>query len=352
MTRDELAALIDDANTDFAELATDTLSVETPTATYLAQVADVAFGDIDNDFINELVFGGLADFSVARSCNDGDNGNPGSLRYLLVTYDYVSTTLEKSGTAFSSDNDWNVLYPGNCSNSPATRTIRNVFVNVLNFDSYRDAEIQANQFIFSGLPEHGWDWAQRADFTLPQTVLMSDENTDLVFDSSSNSIVIDDIDGNGFDDIVTYTGGDSAVRIYSWRESLDPQSGDAIPELFQSGFIAVETSDPNLGTIAGTRINPILVRFDGDGVNEGDVQTLQFVDHVFTLTEPVVLAAIAAPPCTNEPWQNREACTSSWGRAETSGTALSWTRAQKSSAFRPSWPCRRSWASIAARRTR
>jgi hypothetical protein len=82
----------------------------------------------------------------------------------------------------------------------------------------------------------------------------------------------------------------------------------------------VNTTDPDRGVIPGIRLNPILLAFDADGRNEGDVQTLEFVGHRFVLTEPLVLAALAAPPCQLNIGQNTDACTTSWGTARVSGT--------------------------------
>ena len=315
------AFVLDDANRDFAVLLADALSVVTGSATYHAQVADVAIGDLDGDFVNEIVFGGLADLTVARSCNVDGDGGPGTLRYLLLVYDFTGSAINRTRTAFSSDADWNSLYPGYCSNSPADRAIRFLEVNLLDFDGDREPEIQANQFIFSGVPEQDWTWSQRADFTLPQGVLMPDENAALVFDRNSARIVVHDTDGDGRDDIVSYRGGDDAIRIYAWHQTLDGQGAPSgPPQIIRRARIGVETADPDLGTRAGQNLNPILVAFDADGRNEGDVQTLQFLRHEFALTEPLVLAAIAAPPCSPDIGQNTDACTSSWGNAQTSGT--------------------------------
>jgi len=313
--------VFDDANNGFAQLLADTLSVETGSTTYHAQVADVTIGDLDGDFVGDIVFGGLADLTVARSCNFDGNGNAGTLRYLLVAYEFNGTGIEKTKTAFSSDADWDSLYPGYCSGSPATRAIRFLAVNILDFDNDRLPEIQANQFIFSGIPEHGWVWKQRAAFTLPQGVLMPDENTDLVFDRNTASILINDVDGDGRDDIVTYRGGDSGIRIYSWRQPLTPSGApDGPPELYTRAFIGTKTTDATGGTLIGRHINPMLVMLDADGQNEGDVQTLQFINHRLEFSEPLVLAAIAAPPCKFDVGQNTDACTSSWGTAEVTGT--------------------------------
>lgn len=309
--------VLDDASHGFAELLADTLSVETDTTTYQAQVADVAIGDIDRDFVGDIVFGGLADLTVARSCNVDGNGDPGSLRYLLIAYEFNGKDISKTKTAFSSDTDWSSLYPGYCSNNDAsTWAIRFLDVNILDFDGDSVADIQANQFIFSGIPEHGWVWDQRATFRLPENVLFPDENTDLVFDRNTARIIVNDIDGNGREDIVSYRGGDNGIRIYSWRQNAPNEP----PELYTLAFIGAETTDPDGGTLVGHTVNPMLVMLDADGLNEGDVQTLQFVGHRLEFSEPLVLAAIASPPCKLDIGQNTDSCTSSWGTAEARGT--------------------------------
>jgi hypothetical protein len=314
--------VLDDAKHGFAELLADTLLVATDSATYQAQVADVAIGDLDGDFVPDILFGGLADLTATRSCNTDGNGNPGSLRYLLIAYEFNGKDIIKTRTAFSSDTDWDSLYPGYCSGHDAyTWAIRFLDVNILDFNNDRVADIQANQFIFSGIPEQGWVWSQRATFTLPPQVLFPDENADLVFDRNSAKIIVNDVDGNGRQDIVSYRGGNNGIRIYSWRQPVNLSGAPSgPPELYTLGFIGVSTTDPDGGTLVGHTTNPMLVMLDADGSNEGDVQTLQFVGHRLEFSEPLVLAAIAAPPCKRDIGQNTDACTSSWGTAEVSGT--------------------------------
>jgi hypothetical protein len=309
--------VLDDANHGFAELSADTLSVATGSDTYQAQVGDVAIGDIDGDMVNEIVFGGLAGLANSTTCN-----NTGSLRYLLITYEFTGSRIEKTKTAYSSDRD--SLYPGNCNNNDAnTWAIRFLSVNILNFDDDRIPEIQANQFIFSGMPEPGLAWSQRANFILPSSVMFPDTgtNTNLVFDRNSARIIVNDVDGNGRDDIVSYRGGDSGIRIHSWRQPLNQQGAPSgPPELYALAYVGTATTSTGSGNLAGRSVNPILVMLDADGQNEGDVQTLQFVDHRLEFIEPMVLAAIAAPPCKFDKGQNTDACTSSWGNSDVSGT--------------------------------
>lgn len=303
--------ILDDAAHRYAERLADTLSVVASSGTYHAQVADVTIGDIDDDLIGEIIFGGLADLTVAQSCNTDGNGGRGSLRYLLVMYEFTGSGFNKSRTAFSSDSDGNSLYPAYCQNQDAySRALRFVDVNVLDFDDDHRPDLQANQFIFGGFPAHGANWVQRANFTLPPGVFLPDESARLVFDRNSAEIIVLDADGDGRDDLMTYRGGDDAIRIFSWR--LNTASDE--PELFQLARIPVQA------TIAGVSLNPLLVAFDADGRNEGDVQTLDFIEHQLEFTEPVVLAAVAAPPCAEGIGQVVDACTSAWGTAVVTGT--------------------------------
>jgi hypothetical protein len=313
--------VLDDAAHGLAELLADTLVVEAGSSSYPAQVADVAIGDIDGDQVNEIVFGGLAGLTTSVTCNNGPVG-PDSLRYLLLSYEFTGQGIHRTRTASSSDADSGSLYPGYCNQHDAyTWAIRFLDVNILDFDDDRVADIQANQFVFSGIPEQGWVWGQRAAFTLPEQVLFPDEDSDLVFDRSTARIIVNDVDGNGRQDLLSYRGGANGIRVHAWRQPLSP-SGDASgpPELFTLAFIGVKTTSPDGGTLVGSRLNPMLVALDADGLNEGDVQTLQYVGHRLEFTEPLVLAAIAAPPCLFGKGQNTDACTSSWGTARVSGT--------------------------------
>jgi hypothetical protein len=316
--------VFDDADHGLEQRVADTLSIVSGAGTYHAQVADVAIGDIDDDLVGEIVFGGLAGLAGSRSCNAGDDGGYGDLRYLLIQYEYTGNGFSKSKTAFSHDSDANALYPSSCSgNDAASWGMRFLAVNILDFDNDRQVDIQANQFIFSGIPQQGWRWTQRAKFNLPDLVFMPDTNEDLVFDRNSAAILVQDVDGNGRDDFVTYRGGDEFIRVYSWREgqaALGAPPPPPPPELYQMATIAIDNTTDGVGFGPGRSASPLLIAFDADGLNEGDVQTLRFIEHQFAFTEPMVLAAIAAPPCAAGIGQMIDACTSSWGTAQATGT--------------------------------
>lgn len=146
--------IFDDATAGFTQLLADNPSVTSADGTFVPQVIDAAIGDLNRDGVAEILFGGVVALTEDQSCGqaqDSTGADVQVLHYTLAAYEYNGISINKTRVAYSTDGD--ILYPAGCSESGAGENyIRFLDVNILDFDGDRDAEIQANQFIFDTLP--------------------------------------------------------------------------------------------------------------------------------------------------------------------------------------------------------
>jgi hypothetical protein len=269
--------------------------VITTSSTHVAQTLDLAIGDFDDDGLNEIMAAGVAGMM---------NGNPvcnvgGNVRYVAVMYEFDGRSVGKTSMAASTAAD--VLSATDCPDSELM--MRFAFVNAVDLDGDLDHEFHVNQYVFSAFPAQNATWATAALAVLDPMALFP-QGSRLVFDRHSAVIQSGDVNGDGRGDLVSFRAGVPELTVYS--ATLDG--------FYRSARIPIET----LGLYASTprAMNPQLVPFSGDLANEGDIVVLQFAGHFLDFTEPLVIAALAAPPCMEEVGQNIDACTTTWGRSE------------------------------------
>ncbi len=83
--------VFDDAARDFAQLVADTPTVVTTGSTQVAEAADVAIGDFDDDDINEVVAGGITGMVGGSGCGN----EQGPVRYVAAMYEFDGRTREQ-----------------------------------------------------------------------------------------------------------------------------------------------------------------------------------------------------------------------------------------------------------------
>jgi len=295
----------DDGGEDFLQLIAASPEVVTPTSTFVADVASAAIGDFDGDDINEILVAGLSGLTDAGVlCNDSPDG-PGPLRYLAVMYEFDGLSFGQTYSSHTADAD--SIYPSNCVDD-GPWLIRYPYVNAVNLDNDRQHELHINQFVFDSLPAAGNPWGLSSLAILPRSVFFTDGTSDrAVFDRSTAIITTGDVNGDGRGDIVSARSGVDIVQIFS---------NTVEDGFYRSGRILLETVDPAYTTSTGA-FNPQIVVYNGDMAAEGDVQVMHFDSHVVDFSEPIVIAALAAPPCIDHIDQNHESCVTSWGKSET-----------------------------------
>lgn len=282
--------IYDDATTDFAPLKGGFIEGEDNGLTHKAIVGDTALGDIDGDGRDEIILGGLTEFAADNSCQ--------SYGHLLVALDDAADGLEPIGTIYL-DANFNT-----CEDYRAL-TVRFVHINTFDLDRDGRAEVQANQFIFE-------DWFEAAPWTqiheLPESAFVPEEQG--VLSNLTTTIVTGDYMGapgdfsaDGSDDLIVFSQGVGELGIYG----LEPPHDD---------FTKLETIQmPDLPSDGPVRAILVPVNVDDDS----PILRYDGGSHRLVFTEPIPIAALAAPPCKTGIGQNIDACTTAFGNTE-SGT--------------------------------
>jgi len=279
--------VFDDGLASFTELASGRIIATVDAATHPAVVADVAVGNLDADAAGEILFGGLTE--IQQTCEPVEH-------FMMVLDDGVRGLGELAASVSP------VSPPSDCPEFDPW-TVEFVHANTLDIDGDGDAEIQVGQFVFEGVPGVGVGWESGAanSTQLSDTLLFpTGANGGLVLTRGTNSLVVADMNGDGREDLVSFRQGNPEVDVY----------GTGIGGITRIATVPVvedSSLDPQ---------DPILVAIDLD--LEG--QVLEYLgDHKLIFTEPLIQAVLAAPPCADGIGQNTDACTTTWGRFESSG---------------------------------
>ncbi|MEZ5962252.1 MAG: VCBS repeat-containing protein [Planctomycetota bacterium] len=293
--------VVDDEERGFAHLAEDLLFALSSSEAHVAQVADVAIGNFDQDEYGEILLAGVSGLTVFDSCNEAS-----SHRYVAAIYDFDGRSLQRSFAAHTLAED--PIFPSNCSDD-GPWTMRFAHASAIDIDGDRSDEIQINQYVFDALPLPGERWESNAIAILPRATLFPAGRTgESVFDRSTAAMTVSDPNGDGREDLVVFRTGNDTLDVYS----LVGQ------DFVRHAALPIELTDPIYGTL-DQPVNPIILSMEANLDNEGQTQRLEFVRHVQDFTEPLVLAALAAPPCIRGIGQNVEACSTTWGRFTSRG---------------------------------
>ncbi|MCA8963578.1 MAG: VCBS repeat-containing protein [Planctomycetes bacterium] len=240
----------------------------------------VAMGDIDGDGLDEIVVGGVTEFTT--QCN--------TPLMLMVAYDDKEHAFAKlGGTGFSFQRSLS-----GCG-SPANRYIRTVHVNTLDIDNDGVDEISANVDVFDDFL-NTTPWTSVQDWRLPDVAMTQSSSNSSLFDRNTSSFVVGDFTGDDYEDIATYyqtpagsTSQVERVRIYGLT-----QLSSQIQELRS---IQCVNNNPVQGA-AYPMLLPANVDLDSPVLSYSEAE------YKLVFSEPVVLAALAAPPTQSGIGQN------------------------------------------------
>ncbi|MEL6186999.1 MAG: hypothetical protein AAFU79_20425, partial [Myxococcota bacterium] len=287
-------ALYDDLPGGLVELSNQLITVTLPEEVLNVRGGDVALADVDGDGLDEVVFGGLT--ALGRTCNLE------SYAALEVWDDRVHQL-----SALTANKVRFVDRRQPCS-SGASHRISRFPIQGLDLDDDRAEEIHALEWIYEDLAAGGGALVELA--TLPQEEWLSPTSSGsrAQIHWSTTSFAVGDVNSDGRQDLLYYTQRQSQGQyvqawgldmIDGWKQLTEVETRFENDEDQRPQIVSADL-DEDLGTM-------------GLRYSEGS--------HQLVFTQPVIIAALAAPPCAEDSSQDLGACTTSFGTGTTSGTS-------------------------------
>jgi hypothetical protein len=272
--------VFDDHNTSYAQISTADVSAPDEIGiTKTAVVADVSLGDIDGDGLDEIIFGGLTNISSGGGCK--------SYGHILFALDDRTHQLAPMGSKFFTH------FFKQCPAFAAWR-LRYLHVNTIDLDGDNIDEIQVNQFIFNNF-KTAEPWTEL--YTLPESQFFL-VNSFGWFDRSTSAMEVGDVTGDGRQNVIFYNPTFNKIEIWG-DDQINGWTGMAtIPTKFGSA------QNPN---------NPIVLPVNLD--KDSPVLKYSAAEYKYVFTEPVLIAALAAPPCVLNSGQQINDCRTRYGTA-------------------------------------
>lgn len=256
-----------------------------------AVTADVTLGDFDGDGVDEVAFAGLTRFRF--DCAEDDYG--------VVVLDDLPR--EMKPVAFGAFAE---VKPGCAGGTALPGLVYEVMANALEWDGDHPKELQVNELLLD---------VEGDEVVTLGSVDALPRASERHFSEASQSIVTADVTKDGLDEVISFSNHDGTLRFRGRARDAD---GEVAPFAFELPYSA------------GEERAPVLVPFD----NDLDGHSLRYVagSHRVELSEPIVHAVLAAPPCSAELGQDLDECTTTWGRAQASGSEQSRTTTGTASA--------------------
>jgi len=312
--------LLDDAEHGLAVLRDEPVALDDglPSGPAIALHADAAIGDFDGDNVDEILLVGPTEDPDA-AC--------GEFEYFGYAIDDGMSGYADLGGRRITD-----LFDGCLQNEPLTMWWIPALACDLDHD--RIDEVFVGRFAFELDPEGGVVWRSvtasgGGDLELPESMFFdigSGTGTQ-EYHRSTASIVAGDFDsvaiGNesgSADDIACFYQGTDEIRIYPFERAPSGNPGLGAPKPF---FLLTEYPGPGAYY---TELHPCNV--DEDSITLVRTET----EHELVYTEPVVLAVLAAPPCTTGIGQNLGACATTFGNTVSQSTEETRTLSASASA--------------------
>ena len=272
--------------------------------TVSAAVAGLATDDLDGDSLDEVIFGGLEE--VVSGCNSSDTTANG-LKHVMIAIGNHSNDfalVDASAAAIGIPN---------CDANKGF-LLRYTHVNTLDFDGDDDVDIQLNTMIFDSFPGEDWSASLLGEIT-DSSVMLGDQEEGLWFDRSNSTMMVTDQTADAIDDIVSIFLDEQQPYLKVWRCDKNEDTGKCDVSL--ATRVALRPGDMNPFGSSNpdsiSNVNPILVAVD---VDNDDVTLYKYdQEHILDFTEPMVIVALAAPPCVENVGQALDECVTTWGSA-------------------------------------
>jgi len=274
----------DDQNAHFAPLQ-DGIVQGKDGSVFNALIAAPAVIDVDADGVGEVVLAGLVSHESAQP-----------VELILIALDDPAHRFATLAVKHTLD------YRDLSSDGSGEQRYENVLVNGLDFDGDLAQDIQVNQVVFSNFSKSAAPFSKLFEINAEEF----QTKQGFEFRPDNSTMAVGDMNGDKHDDIVALSRDRDAVFIWGFQ-GLDATSKKPLYGKVDS--IPVKQTD------MGSHDYPMLVPVNVDD----DTSLLEFSEAKsdFVFTEPVLIAAIAAPPCQNDIGQSLDACQTSFGTAET-----------------------------------
>lgn len=290
--------IYDDALTRFETLTADNLVVGQDNGTHIALVADVALGDIDGDGRDEILLAGLTDMS-RNGCD-----SYGHLHVALDDAEDETRPLSSMGDRLIRDTHFQ---SSGCNSNSHSIVSRKVFVNAFDVDGDGVDEIHAGRRIFEDFTEvEAWTEAgnDQGEWIVPRDEIHRPDTTSAgAISDATGQMATGDFNGDGREDLVIFMQWRSEISVWG-------VTGPSVDTGTWEKIIGIETQFTN----GQSRVFPVVLPCNVD--KDGLALKYSEASYKFVFTEPILIAALAAPPCASGIGQNVDACVSAYGVSE------------------------------------
>ena len=296
-------SVLDDAEGDWQwRIDAERVRVSSDGAPLTARVLDAAAGDVDGDGVDELVLGGLPSFVPAEPC---------AFEVLLAVKDDALTDFAPFG---GSDSASQVVrrttsLAGRCASENPLQ-LRFVEVETADLDDDGRAEVFAEGWVFDDFTQQAFVPMEDAEISAE---LLYPRNAEGQFfglvEASSRQFRIGDLNHDKRQDVIVSTPASGGIRIFG------------LSDIYGFSEIGHLAGQPNPPDGAVPLVLPVNVNRDTLALKYSEAE------RSLVFTEPVVLAAIATPPCDASLGQDISQCRTAYtnGTSTTIERADSWS---------------------------
>ncbi len=301
--------IFDDLQNNQATLRSGRVVIDDSTGPVAAKAADISFGDVDLDNVDELVLGGLD--NIGRRGGSSPNS-----QYLVGVYDDARSGFAPMATSvFAPD----LPRSGSASD---TQYLYYLFVETGDIDGDGAAEIVTNQYIFDDQASTPGTLVQLRDevqsaqedaeinAVIDSLIFFSDDQRAFYLSPTHMDMAVGAVAANDRDDILLYV---------QRRNTQSRKQDFTILGLSENlGFIEYDSMEAEFAPPGDAWYPTILLP---DLEINGDTASLRLSggSYRYLLTEPIILAALAAAPCATDLGQDLSSCRTGYGTRNIDG---------------------------------
>jgi hypothetical protein len=280
--------IYDDAGTGWATLQAGPVTGQDGQV-YVAKLANAAVGNIDGDSLDEIVIAGLTE--LVEDCDRAS--------YISLAFDDAAHGLADLGQSYDRDTSLS-----SCETNGNFRRLNHVFLNTLDLDGDQVDEVQVNQLIFEDFRQASWEI--RA--VIPDTMFSHTfSNNGMRVRKDTSAVSVGDFTADGKEDILVRVPRIEGITVWG----LHPTDRD---DQNRPQFKVLETIPAPLYYANDSNLFPLLTTVNVD--RDSFIVEYSEAEYDYVFIEPVVIAALAAPPCYEAgSGQNTDACTTAFGKS-------------------------------------